>query len=174
MISKEEGKIVIDQWLSKRKLHCQLEQTETSLTNSESPERRLTLRFDQTSLLIPVEESKEYYDYFDLNKDLKKVKENQQFTLRCFGHPNSIVLFKNFRLNTIHLHITNQKEFDWCCQEDLRLTIPLQVYLTFIPQSFSQQTKNQLNCHFPLCLKVKSGDISRGYSVLVKNAIVIV
>lgn len=162
MISKEEGKTVIDQWLSKRMLRCQLDQTETSLT----------LRFDQTSLLIPIEESKEYYDYFDLDKDLKKVKD-QQFTLRCSGHPNSIVLFKKFRLNTVCLHITNQQDFDWCCQEDLKLTIPLQVYLTFIPSSFSQQTKNQLNCFFPLCLKVKSNDISRrGYSVVVKNAMV--
>ena len=163
MISKEEGKIVIDQWLSKRKLRCQVEQTEISVT----------LRFDQTELLIPLEESKEYYDYFDLDKDLvAKVKEHQ-VTLRCSGHPHSIVLFKKFRLNTVCLHITNQKDFDWCCQEDLQLTIPLQVYLTFIPQSFSQQTKNQLNCFFPLCLKVKSDDISRrGYSVVVKNAMI--
>lgn len=165
MISKEEGKTLIEQWLSGRKLRCQLEQTEISLT----------LRFNQTNLLIPLEESKEYYDQLDLINDLKKVTTHHQFTLRCVGHPNSITLFKTFRLNTVCLHIDNQKDFDWCCQEDLRLTIPLQVYLTFVPSSFSQQTKNQLNCYFPLCLKVKSDDISnRGYSVLVKNAAVIV
>ena len=47
MISKEEGKTLIEQWLSKRMLRCQVEQTEISVT----------LRFDQTELLIPLEKN---------------------------------------------------------------------------------------------------------------------